>query len=85
MNFRAGNPQMLFPGAARIVRRGPWLLWPMLIVSVGLLVWVVADGDTTGRILLQASQVLLWITLLINNRSAWSRHQEALRENPPNP
>ncbi|GAA5707587.1 hypothetical protein Save01_08456 [Streptomyces avermitilis] len=52
---------------------GPWLYWPMLCLGIGLLVWRIVDGDGTGRILVSAGMVLVWIWLLVANRSARRR------------
>lgn len=54
-------------------RWGPWLYWPMLCIGVGLLVWRVSAGASTGQIALAAAHVLLWICLLTANRSTHRR------------
>ncbi|MGW8065206.1 hypothetical protein ACVV2G_23800 [Streptomyces ziwulingensis] len=56
-------------------RWGPWLYWPMLCVSVALLVWRVIDRDGAGPILFAAGQVLVWVCLLVANRTARRRHE----------
>ncbi|CAM5290765.1 hypothetical protein [Streptomyces pilosus] len=55
-------------------RWGPWIYWPMLGAAVGLLVWRVADGASTGGVLVPAALVLVWVCLLVANRSARRRH-----------
>ena len=48
----------------------PRLAWPMLGVSVALLVWRVVDGDRVSRILVASALVLVWVYVLAANRSA---------------
>ncbi|WP_221356401.1 hypothetical protein [Streptomyces beigongshangae] len=60
------QPSWTGPGA----RWGPWLYWPMLCLSIGFLVWRVADGAGGGSIALSAVHVLVWACLLLANRSA---------------
>ncbi|MHC3469429.1 hypothetical protein ACYF6T_11990 [Streptomyces sp. 7R007] len=54
-------------------RWGPRLYWPMLCLSTGLLVWRVVDGDSTGRIVVAACLVAVWLSLLAANRAARRR------------
>lgn len=42
----------------------------MLCISVAVLVWRVADGDGAGPIVFAAGQVLVWVCLLVANRTA---------------
>lgn len=56
-------------------RWGPWVYWPMLCLSVGLLGWRVIDGDGAGRILVAAVLVLVWVCLLAANRAARRRRE----------
>lgn len=49
-------------------RWGPWVYWPMLCLSIGLLVRRVTDGDSVGRILVAAGLVLIWLALLAANQ-----------------
>jgi len=51
-------------------RWGPWIYWPMLCLSIALLVWRVVDGDGAGRILMAAVLVLVWVCLLAANLTA---------------
>ncbi|WP_431995350.1 hypothetical protein [Streptomyces griseoflavus] len=51
-------------------RWGPWVYWPMLVIAVGMLVWRVADGGSAGGILVSACVVLVWLCLIVANRSA---------------
>lgn len=57
-------------------RWGPWLYWPMLCMSIGLLGWRIIDGDSATRVAVAACQVLLWGGLLLANRSARRRNHE---------
>lgn len=59
--------------ARRGNRWGPWFYWPMLCWAMGLLVWRIVDGDDVGRIVVSAGMVLVWISLLVANRSARRR------------
>jgi hypothetical protein len=54
------------------------LYWPMLCLSIALLVWRVIDGDDAVRIAGAAVLVLVWIFLLAANQVA--RRREASRE-----
>lgn len=63
------SPEWTKPGN----RWGPWLYWPMLCMGVGLLVWRVSAGASTGQIVLAAAHVLVWVCLLMANRSAHRR------------
>ncbi|PKW12385.1 hypothetical protein SAMN05428944_0355 [Streptomyces sp. 1222.5] len=48
-------------------RWGPRLFWPMLCISIGLLVWRLMDKDSVSRIAIAAVLVLLWSWLLAAN------------------
>lgn len=54
-------------------RWGPRFYWAMLCIGVGLLVWRVGAGASTGQIVVAAAHVLVWVCLLIANRSARRR------------
>lgn len=56
-------------------RWGPWVYWPMLCLSVGLLVWRVINGNGSGRILVAAGLILVWACLLAANRAARRRRE----------
>ncbi|MEU4490489.1 hypothetical protein AB0H94_37445 [Streptomyces purpurascens] len=56
-------------------RWGPWVYWPMLCLSVGLLVWQVINGNGSGRILVAAGLILVWVCLLAANRAARRRRE----------
>ncbi|GHA54286.1 hypothetical protein [Streptomyces purpurascens] len=56
-------------------RWGPWVYWPMLCLSVGLLVWRVINGNGSGRILVAAGLILVWVCLLAANRAARRRRE----------
>ncbi|MBO1336437.1 hypothetical protein [Streptomyces sp. VRA16 Mangrove soil] len=60
------GPSWAQPGG----RWGPRLYWPMLAISLGLLVWRVVDKDPPGRIAVSALLVAVWVWLLIANRRA---------------
>ncbi|MEU0785062.1 hypothetical protein ABZ341_26210 [Streptomyces sp. NPDC006173] len=66
-------PAWARPGA----RWGPWVYWPLLCVSVGLLVWRIADGAGGASIVWGSFQVLLWVWLLVSNHSARRKSREA--------
>ncbi|WP_405763804.1 MULTISPECIES: DUF6611 family protein [unclassified Streptomyces] len=59
-----------------------WVYWPMLGVSVGLLAWRVGDGAGTGQVLVAGAHVLVWVCLLIANRSARHRESAGDRSHP---
>lgn len=58
-------------------RWGPRLYWPMLCLSIGLLVWRVADKDGVSRIAIAAVLVLVWCWLLAANWSARRKQSRA--------
>ncbi|MEU1334843.1 hypothetical protein [Streptomyces sp. NPDC005865] len=43
------------------------MYWPLLCVSVGLLVWRIVDGDSVARIAVSAVLALAAIVLLVAN------------------
>lgn len=57
-------------------RWGPWIYWPLLFTSVGLLVWRVGAGATAGQVVFAAAQPVVWVCLLVANRSARRRRTE---------
>ncbi|NJP99864.1 hypothetical protein [Streptomyces zingiberis] len=80
-----GTSPVLSPVMVRLVRWGPWLFWPMLVVTAGLLILRVAEGAGAGRVILAAAQVLVWVCLLLNHRYVWRRHRRALDEETAGP
>lgn len=54
-------------------RWAQWVYWPMLGISVGLLAWRVSDGAGTGQVVVAGTHVLVWVCLLVANRSARQR------------
>lgn len=51
-------------------RWGPWIYWPMLCLSIGLLMWRMTAGASVGRIAVAAVLVLTWVCLLAANRAS---------------
>ena len=66
-------PSWTLPGA----RWRTWLYWPMLCIALGFLAWRVIDGADRASITLSACHVLVWVCLLLANRSARRKHGQA--------
>ncbi|SHN38114.1 hypothetical protein [Actinacidiphila paucisporea] len=60
------TPSWVKPGARWVA----WTMWLMLCISIALLVLRVIDGDSKKSIVWTSCQVLLFIVLLVSNRSA---------------
>lgn len=65
-------PSWTLPGA----RWRTWLYWPMLCIAIGLLTWRVTEGASRASIALSSCHVLVWVCLLLGNRSARRKHSQ---------
>ncbi|MEU8789263.1 hypothetical protein [Streptomyces sp. NPDC048643] len=52
------------------------MYWPLLCISVGLLVWRTAAGSDGASIVWSSLQVLLWVWLLVSNHAARRKDRE---------
>lgn len=66
-------PSWTVPGA----RWRTWLYWPMLCIAIGLLAWRVTKGSSAASITLSSCHVLVWVCLLLANRSARRKRPQA--------
>jgi hypothetical protein len=49
----------------------------MLCIALGLLAWRVTEGASRASIALSSCHVLVWVCLLLANRSARRKHSQA--------
>ncbi|RAJ70635.1 hypothetical protein K377_07858 [Streptomyces sp. PsTaAH-137] len=71
-------PDWAKPGSSWV----PKVCWPMLCLTVALLVWRIVDGGSPGKIMVPAGTALVFVCVLISNLSTRRRSQN---EDPHRP
>lgn len=64
-------PSWARPGASW----GPWVFWPLLVLSIAMLVYRVAEGARGAAIAVTACQVVVFAALLASNYAARRRQR----------
>ncbi|MFD6417756.1 hypothetical protein [Streptomyces sp. NPDC060194] len=72
------NDGVLGRRTAWLVRWGPWVIGPLLLVSSAGFVNRIVDGDSVNQVVVGGFNTAFWVSVLVGNRAMWRRHRSAL-------